>query len=67
MEFINLQYKYGIIRRLPATFSGPNFSTYHFLVESAVTAKFETTNPRPDSTVLFSSWPFGAATMAIAI
>ena len=61
-----LQKTCGIILQRPATFSDPNFSIYHFLVESEVTARFDATKPKPANTVLFSIWPFGAAAMAIA-
>jgi hypothetical protein len=61
-----LQYAKGIIRQRPATSSKPNFLIYHFLVESAVTARLDATKPNPANTVLFNIWPCGAAAIAIA-
>lgn len=54
----------GIIARLFAIASVPNFFWYHSLVEAAVTAKFVATKTKAANMVMLIHSPFGAEMIA---
>ena len=51
----------GIIFHLPATFSLPNFFSYHSLLVDAVTPRLTDTNTKAQNIVRFIQAPSGAA------